>query len=198
MVSPAVWPRPIWTISTRRLPERERSGECQRRPGEAGRDRVLATEQARKAADLGRLVLLAALHDQLARGVGRDDFRRLVGGGAEHAHGVIVRQQHILDRLRRHRFDPRDDVLSHGRCRLRVDHHAAVAALDDAGVGVALGGICVEPAAEPGERHFLLSHVRGRGEARHGHEEPPSSVIGMDRKPRKRARPPGTGRADSA
>ncbi len=59
------------------------------------RHRLGGAEQARKAAHLGFHVLLAALDDQLARRVGREDLGVLIARGAEHAHRMVVRQQHV-------------------------------------------------------------------------------------------------------
>ena len=73
---------------------------------------------------------------------------RLNAGGAEHAHGMIVRQQNVFDRLVGHLGDARYDVLGHQRCRLRVDDHAAVVADDHAGVRVAFGGVGEQAIAE--------------------------------------------------
>jgi hypothetical protein len=52
-----------------------------------------------------------------------------------------VRQRHVLDRLVGHRADVPDHVLRHHRRGLGVDHHHRVVTDDDAGVGVALGGV---------------------------------------------------------
>ena len=117
-------------------------------------------EQAREAAVLGIPVLLAALGDHGAAGVGGDDLLRLVGRGAEHAHGVIVRQHHVLDGLVGDLGDPLDDLPGHGRRRLRVDDDDAVVADDHAAVGVALGGEGVEVAADLGEGDLLLGSCR--------------------------------------
>ncbi len=98
-------------------------------------------EQAREAADLAGLVLLAALHDQVVGVLAGEDVLGAVGAGAQHAHRVVVRQDHVLDGLVGHLADAADHVGRHGRRGLGVGHQHAVVADDDAGVGVALGRV---------------------------------------------------------
>jgi hypothetical protein len=92
-------------------------------------------EQAREAAIFGIPILLAALLDQPIGFLRGDDALRLVGGGAEHAHRVIMRQHDIFDRLVGDGAHPLDHLVGHRRRRLRVEHEAAVVADDDAEFG---------------------------------------------------------------
>ena len=137
------------------------------RPGEAG-DALGGAEQAREAAVLGIPVLLAALGDHGTAGVRGQDLLRLVGRGAEHAHGMIVRQHDVLDGLVGDLRTRSMTQAGHQRRRLGVDDDDAVVADDDAAVGVALGGEGVEVAADLGEGDLLLGHVAGGGKVR-GH-----------------------------
>jgi hypothetical protein len=121
-------------------------------------------EQARKALDLGLVVLRPALDDQLARRLAADDVLRLVGRGAQHAHGVIVRQHHVLDRLVGDTADAFDHGLRHLGRRLGVDHHDRVVAHHDAGIGIALGREGVGMFGQTAERDPLFRHVGLRGE----------------------------------
>ena len=73
-------------------------GERERGPGEAGH-RVGLLGQARHAAELRRPVLLAALGDQLAGLLVRDDHVGVERAGAQHPHGVVVRQHQVAHRL---------------------------------------------------------------------------------------------------
>ena len=106
-------------------------------------------------------VLLAALLDQPIGFLRGDDALRLVGGGAEHPHRVVMRQHHIFDRLVGDGADPLDHLVRHRRRRLRVEHEAAVVADDHRRVRIALGGEGVEVGADLGEGDFLLRHVGG-------------------------------------
>ena len=88
----------------------------------------------------------------------------LVARGAQHAHRVIVRQHHVLDRLVGDGADVLDHRLRHLRRRLRIDHHDRIVADHDAGVGIALGREGIGVLAEAAEGDLLLRHVRLRGE----------------------------------
>jgi hypothetical protein len=59
-----------------------------------------------------------------------------------------VGEQDIFDRLVGDLGDARDHVIGHRRRRLRIDDHDAVVADDDAGIGIALGGVGVKPGAD--------------------------------------------------
>jgi hypothetical protein len=92
--------------------DRVAAADHQRRPGQAGHAFGIA-EQAREAVHLGLHVLLAALDDQLVRALAGDDLGRAfgrIGAGAQHAHRVVVREQHVLDRLVADGADARDQV----------------------------------------------------------------------------------------
>src|SRR5579872_6117729 len=78
--------------------DRQLAFEGEGGPGQAG-DAFRILEQARKAPILGIPILLAALLDQPVGFVRCDNALRLVGGGPQYAHRVIVRQHHIFDRL---------------------------------------------------------------------------------------------------
>ncbi len=145
-------------------PQRHLAGEGQGRPGQARRHALDVAEQAREAADLAGLVLLAALDDQVVGVLAGDDLLRLVSRGAEHAHRVVVRQQHVLDRLVGHLADATDHVLRHHRRGLGVEHQHRVVADDHAGVGVALGGVGVGVVGQLGEADLLLFQVGLAGE----------------------------------
>jgi hypothetical protein len=67
-----------------------------------------------------------------------------------------VREQHVLDRLVRDLADAADDVGRHHGRGLRVQHHHRVVADDDAGVGVAFGGVGVGVVAQLDEADLLL------------------------------------------
>src|SRR5665213_2593974 len=70
--------------------DRHRAFEGERRPGQAG-NALRVLKQARKAAIFGIPILLAALRYQ-AMGFRRsDNALRLVGGGPEHSHRVVMR-----------------------------------------------------------------------------------------------------------
>mmetsp|Transcript_2396 Transcript_2396/g.3984 ORF Transcript_2396/g.3984 Transcript_2396/m.3984 type:complete len:324 (+) Transcript_2396:927-1898(+) len=159
--------------------QREAAAEGERGPGEAGRHRLDIAEQPREAADLAGLVLLAALPDQGQRRITRDDLLQalgLEGAGAQHPHRVVVAQQHVFDRHGRHLADAADHIGRHHRRGLGVDHHRGVAADDDAGVGVALGGVgpAVFGQALEGDALFVQVGLRGKGFG--GHWRSPSAA----------------------
>src|SRR5207302_4518778 len=89
-----------------------------------------------------------------------------------HAHGVIVRQHDIFDRLVGNGAHPLDYFVRHRRGRLRVEHKAAVVADDDCRIRIALGGEGVEIGADLGEGDFLLRHISG-GRKPFGHQFSP-------------------------
>jgi hypothetical protein len=137
--------------------QRDFAFEHERRPGQA-RHRFHAGEQARKALDLGLHVGFAALDDHLVGATAGDDLLRAFGEvrrRAEHAHRVVVRQHHVLDRLVRDRADLGDQVLRHGGRGGGVDDHHAVVADDHAGIGVALGRVGVGVFGKLGEGDLL-------------------------------------------
>ena len=149
-------------------PDRDLIGKRDRGPGEAGNafDRA---KQAREAADLGIHVGLAALGDQAAGAGRRQDFGTGIRGRTKHAHGVIMREQDIFDRLVGDLFHAVDDLPRHHRRGLRIDHHHAVVADNDPGIGIALGGEGVEVRPNRVEGDGLVGQIGGRGETRtHG------------------------------
>src|SRR5690606_35303780 len=85
----------------------------------------------------------AALDDQVVGVAAGDDFLGAVGRSTQHAHGMIVRQQDVLDGLVGHFFDAADDILRHDRCGLGIDDHDGFVADDDARVGIAFGRVGV-------------------------------------------------------
>ncbi len=105
-------------------------------------------------------IRLAALHDQIVGVAARDDLLGAVGRSAQHAHRMIVRQQDVPDRLVGDLADARDDVLRHDRGRLRVDHHNAVVADDDAGVRVAFRRVGISIVRQLVEGDLLLCQGR--------------------------------------
>ena len=109
-------------------------------------------------------VLLAALDDQGPRRVGGENVGAGIGRRAEHAHGVIMAEQHEFDRLVGDLLHPLDHLARHHRRRLGVDHHHAVVADDDPGIGIAFGGEGVEVGPDGVEADRLLGHICGRGE----------------------------------
>ena len=142
-------------------------GEGSRRPSQA-RYLLVALEEAGEAGELAVPVLLAALGDHGAGRVRHDDLARAVGGGAEHAHGVVVGEDEVSDGLV---CDP-PHLLDHharkARRGLRLDDHHAVVADDDAGVRIALGREGPEPLADFREGDRLLGRVVLAREAAHG------------------------------
>jgi hypothetical protein len=67
-----------------------------------------------------------------------------------------MREQDIFDRLVGDLFHAVDDLLRHHRGGLRIDHHHAVVADDDAGVGIALGGEGIEVRPDRVEGNGLI------------------------------------------
>ena len=130
------------------------------RPGQAG-NAFGRTEQAREAAVFRIPILFAALHNKAARGLGGQHLLRLVGRGAEHAHSVVMRQQHIFDRLVGHLADVVDHLAGHLRRRLGIDHHYAVVTDDHAGIGIALGGEGIQAFSELAEADNLVFGIGG-------------------------------------
>jgi len=122
-------------------PQGHLAGEGHGRPGQAFGHGLQAAEQAREASDLAGLVLLAALDDEVVGVLAGQDLLRLVGAGAQHAHGVVVGEHHVLDGLVGDFADAADHVGSHGGRGLGVGHQHGVVANDDAGVRVAFGRV---------------------------------------------------------
>ena len=117
-------------------------------------------EEARKALQLGLVVLCATLDDHVARGLAANDVLGTVAAGTQHAHGVIVREHHVLDGLVGNGADALDNLLRHLRRRLGVDHHHRVVADHDARVGIALRreGVCMFGKTAEGD--LLVRHIR--------------------------------------
>jgi hypothetical protein len=138
-------------------------GKRRRWPGQAG-DRFMALEQARETAEFAVPILLAAFDHHGARLVAHDHCRGLVGGGAEHAHRVVVGQHQMADWLVGDGTDALDDLLGQPRRRLRLDDHDRLIANDDTGVRIALGGEGMDVAADLGKGDCLFRHVAGGGE----------------------------------
>ena len=141
-------------------------GEGGRRPRQRRNvgDILVALEQAREAHELGLAVLGAALGDHRAGLVAHDDRRCLIGGRAQHAHGVVVGQHQMADRLVGDFAHLLDHLAGQARGGLRLDDHDAVVADDDAGVRIALGGEGPQALADLGEGDLLLGHVALGGE----------------------------------
>ena len=139
-------------------PKRQPLFEHQRRPSEA-RHRLDRLEQPRKALDLAFHVGLAALRNEIVGVAAGDDVLGLVARRAQHAHGVIVRQHDVLDRLVGDRPDAADHILRHHRRGLRVDDHDRVVADYDTGVRVALGRIRIRVLGELVEADLFLLQV---------------------------------------
>ena len=98
----------------------------------------------------------------------------LVGAGPEHAHRVVVRQHDVLDRLVGHLADAADHVGRHRGRGLSVGHQHGVVADDDAGVGVAFGGVGPGVLGDLAEGDLLFFQVGLAGEfLGFGHGVPP-------------------------
>ena len=93
-----------------------------------------------------------------------------VGAGAQHPHRVVVGEHHVLDRLVGDGADAADHIGRHRRRGLGVGHQHRVVADDDAGVGVALGGVGPGMFGQLGEGDLLLFQVglAGKGFGVHG------------------------------
>jgi hypothetical protein len=81
-----------------------RGGPCQ-----AG-DFLMPFEKARETGELAVPILLPALGDHGARGVGHDDLPRAIGRRAENAHGVVMGEDKVADRLVGDGADAVDDL----------------------------------------------------------------------------------------
>ncbi len=146
-------------------PYRDLVGKRDRGPGQTG-NALDEAKQPREAADLGIHIRLAALGDQSARRRRGQYFRAGIGGSAEHPHGVIVREQQIFDRLVGDLGDPLDDLPCHHRRGLGVDHHHAVVADNDPGIGIAFGGEGIKVGPDGVEGNRLVGQIGGRGKIR--------------------------------
>src|SRR5262249_56836283 len=93
-----------------------------------------------EAAVFGIPVLLAALGDHGATRVRGEDLLCLIGRGAEHAHGMIVRQHDVFDRLVGGLAHALDDEAGHDPCGLCIAYDDALVAHDGAAVWGTLGG----------------------------------------------------------
>ena len=89
---------------------------------------IAALEQARKALDLRVDILLPALDDHLARDVTGDHIGAVIARDAEHANGVIMREQDVADRLVRDAAHLRNEIAGHLRRRARIDHQHGIIA----------------------------------------------------------------------
>jgi hypothetical protein len=148
-------------------PKRHFTAERHRRPRQSGHA-FDGLEEAREALDLALHVLRAALDDQIVRIRAGDDFLRRVARGAEHAHRVIVRQQHVPDREVGDAADAPQHVLRHHRRRLCIGDQHGVVADHDAGVRIAFGRVGVRVFRQAIEADRLFLHVRtGRKGLRH-------------------------------
>jgi len=110
------------------------------------------------------LSCFAALDDQVARVLAGQDVLGTVAGRAQHAHRVVVREHHVLDRLVGHFADAAHHVGRHGGRGLGVGHQHAIVADHDAGVGVALGRVGPGVFRDLAEGDLLLFHVGLAGE----------------------------------
>ena len=130
-------------------------------PGQAGHAFRIA-EQARKALHLALHVLRAALHNQLVGALAGNDFCRAFGNvstGTQHAHRVVMRQQHIFDGLVADAADTCYQVLRHGGRGRGVADHDEFVANDDTGIGVTLGRVGPAVRAELLEGDFFIVQV---------------------------------------
>src|ERR671923_925210 len=128
------------------------------------RDRLWVLEQARKAAVLRFPVLRPALLDPAARIGVRDDVPRLVCRRAQHAHGVVMREHEVLDRLVSQLPQCLEPLARGSRRRPSVDTQDGLGPDDRADVRVALGREGVDAVGELLERRALLGGVGGRRE----------------------------------
>ena len=149
--------QPAWHLATRRVTTTHHQG----RPGQA-RHTVRVAKQPREPLHLALHVLCTTLVDQIQRALAGDDLGRAFGrkgAGTKHTHRVVVRQQHVLDRLVTDSADTRDQVARHGRCGGGITHQDKFVADDDARVRVTLGGIGPAVGAELLESDFLVLQV---------------------------------------
>ena len=89
-------------------------------------------KQAGKALEFAVPILLPPLGHHVAGGFGHDDLLRAKGRGTQNPDRMVMRQDHMADRLVCHPPDTVDHLLRQTRGRLRLDHHNAVIADDDA------------------------------------------------------------------
>ena len=164
-MSPAVWPRPRWISSTRRLPRWSVSlvGKVmvgQVRPG------IVSAAWNRRGKRPYSLSQSSLPRSTISARVASDAriSSAPVGRRAEHAHRVVVAEHDVADRLVGDLPDALDHLLRHGGRRLGVDHHHAVVADDHARVRIALGGERVAARADLAERDLLRPEVAGRCE----------------------------------
>jgi hypothetical protein len=94
----------------------------------------------------------------------------LVARGAEHAHGVIVGQRHVLDRLVGDLAHAAHHVLGHHRRRRGVDDHHGVVADDHAGIGIAFRRIGIGVVGELFEADLFLLQVGVGGKLLFAHD----------------------------
>ena len=127
-------------------------------PSQAG-DALMPLEQARETLELAVPILLTTLHHHGAGLVAHDDLTGPKGGCAQHAHGVVMGQHHMADRLVGDRAHAVDHLVRQTRGRLRLDDHHGLVADDDAGIGVPLGGEGIHTLAHFGEGDLLFGHV---------------------------------------
>src|SRR5690606_4442419 len=117
-----------------------------------------------EAADFAGLVLLATLHDQVVGVAAGQNFLGVVGRGAQHAYGVVVRQQHIFDGFVADFADAANHVFSHDRRGLGVDHHNGLVTNDDARVGITLRRVGVGVVGQFFKGNDFVFQVVMRGE----------------------------------
>ena len=101
-----------------------------------------------------------------ARGVRGEDFGPDISGGAEHAHGVVVREQDVFDRLVGDLRHAIDHLARHHRRGLGVDDHHAIVADNHPGIGIAFSGEGIEIGADRVEGDGLVGEIRGGGKIR--------------------------------
>src|SRR5690606_3203466 len=132
-------------------------------PSQAGGNGFHRTEQAGETTDFAGLVLFAAFNDQVVRVAAGNDLLRVVGRCAQHAHGMVVRQQNVFDGLVGYFANASNDILGHDRRGLGVDHHDGIITNDDAGVRIALGGVGVGVVGQFFKGNDLVFKVGVRG-----------------------------------
>ena len=115
--------------------------------GQAG-DRLRLQEQPRHPTVLGVPVLDAALLDEVAGHLVGDDDLRVEGARSQNAHGVVMRQDQVLDRLVGVLTQPLQPIRAAAGVAKASRHDQEVLALDRADVGVALGREGVHPVGQ--------------------------------------------------
>ena len=99
-----------------------------------------------------------------------DDHLGVERAGAQHPHGVVVREDEVADRLVGVLAQLGQPVARGDRGGQRLEADEEVLALDGAEVGVSLGRQRVHAVGEDLEGLLLLAEVGGGGEGLGGHQ----------------------------